>query len=148
MNRNTISLISIIAALLLFTLSIPMFAQSPDDIRVQAGEEVAVPAHLLSPGTYTLKRVVSDSPEVYRLTNEDTMQVVGVFHVMPEAKGNSSQTEVALSAPDAAGLRMIQAWYPAGDSEGYRFSYTKKDARKLDALARSQVNATGSAGQP
>jgi len=149
MKRITNTLVGVFAVVLLFALSIPAIAQSPYDITIQAGDEVAVPGHLLSPGHYSLKRVDYESPNTYRLMDEDTMQVVGVFHVIPDTRSVLEETAVTLSAPDAAGLRMIQAWYPSGGLQGYQFVYSNKDLQKLDQLALSQQQPTGSAaGQP
>ncbi len=147
MNRHSRRSLFAITLLFVFVINFPAFAENPYDITVHPGSEVAVPGHLLGPGHYSLRRVDPLSPHTYSLTDDETMKVVDVFHVIPDQRTTFGKSSVALSAPDAAGLRMIKGWYSAGSLQGYQFIYSKKDTRELDKLARSQV--TGSAaGQP
>jgi hypothetical protein len=141
-------MISVIVVSILFAASVPLFAQKPYNLTVLPGNEVAVPGHLLSPGHYSLQQVDAFSTNTYRLTNEDTMQVVGVFQVIPRATHNT-QSAVTLTAPDAAGLRLIKAWHPGGGVLGHEFFYSAQDLRKLDHMAKAQEQVTSSgAGQP
>ena len=148
MKRSSIGLLSVLTVLVLLAASVPVFAQRPFDLTVRAGDNVGVPDHLLTPGHYILQRVDSVNPTAYRLTNEDTMKVVDVFNVIPDRRSTFGKTAVTLSAPDAAGLRMIQAWFPAGGMHGYQFVYSNKDVRKLDKMARSEHITGPGAGQP
>jgi hypothetical protein len=119
----------------------PVLAQSPGDIQVHISTEVAVPGHLLTPGDYVFRRY-SDNPSVYEILSNVDDAVIGFFNVIPAARTTPGETEVDLSAPDEAGVRLIQTWYGPGDLNGYQFVYSNKDIRQVDAIARA--GATGS----
>jgi hypothetical protein len=86
---------------------------------------------------------------VYEILSNNGHDPVGIFEVMSTQRTQRGDTEVKLSAPDAAGVRLVQAWYGPGDTDGYQLSYTRKDVSKLDELARAEAQNSGSfAGQP
>ena len=123
------------------------WAQSPGDVRVTTATEVAVPGHLLEPGTYWFRRAISDEPTVYKIVGDDG-RFVGFVNVLPAVRTGRSDTEVDVSAPDAAGVRVMQSWYGPGDTSGYELVYAKGDIRKLDQIAEMRANSSGyAAGQ-
>jgi hypothetical protein len=126
-----------------------MHAQNVGDIQVHFATEVAVPNHLLQPGDYVFRRLNDANPNVYEILSNNGQDPVGIFEVMSTQRIQRGDTEVELSAPDAAGVRLVQAWYGPGDTDGYQLSYTRKDVSKLDELARTEAQNSGSfAGQP
>lgn len=126
---------------------VAVWAQSPGDIRVTTATEVAVPGHLLEPGAYWFRRAISDEPTVYKIVSDDG-RFVGFVNVIPAVRTERSDTEVDVSAPDAAGIRVMQAWYGPGDMSGYELVYAKGDIRKLDQIAEMRANSSGyAAGQ-
>jgi hypothetical protein len=127
-------------------LALPLFAQSPGDIRITTATEVAVPGHLLEPGTYWFRRAMADEPTVYKIV-ADSGQVIGFVNVIPAERTGRTDTEVDVTAPDAAGVRVMQAWYGPGDPSGYELVYAKGDVRKLDQIAEMRAHSGYSAGQ-
>ena len=128
-------------------IALPVFAQSPGDIRVTTNTEVPVPGHLLEPGTYWFRRATADDPSVYKIV-ADTGHVIEFVEVIPTERTGRTDTEVDVSAPDAAGVRVMQAWYGPGDPSGYELVYPKGDIRKLDQIAEMRAHSSGyAAGQ-
>jgi hypothetical protein len=134
------------AVAVLSVVALPLFAQSPGDIRITTATEVAVPGHLLEPGTYFFRRAMADEPTVYKIV-ADSGQVIGFVHVIPAERTGRTDTEVDVTAPDAAGVRVMQAWYGPGDPSGYELVYAKGDVRKLDQIAEMRAHSGYSAGQ-
>ena len=52
-----------------------------------------------------------------------------------------------MTAPDAAGVRVMQAWYGPGDASGYELVYGTGDIRNLDQIAEMRSHSLGSSGQ-
>ena len=127
-------------------VALPVLAQSPGDIRITTDREVAVPGHLLEPGTYWFRRAVADEPTVYKIV-ADNGHVIGFVQVIPTERTGRTDTEVDVTAPDAAGVRVMQAWYGPGDPSGYELIYAKGDVRKLDQIAEMRAHSGYSAGQ-
>jgi hypothetical protein len=127
-------------------MALPMLAQSPGDIRITTATEVAVPGHLLEPGTYWLRRAMDNDPSVYKIVGNDG-KVIEFVEVIPTERTNRTGTEVDVSAPDAAGVRVLQAWYGPGDPSGYQLVYGKGDIRKLDQIAEMRSHSGYAAGQ-
>jgi hypothetical protein len=137
-----------LAALLTTIFEIPTYAQSPGDINVSLPSEVAVPGHLLTAGNYEFLRLGADDPSTYEILNAKK-EFIGVVHVIPAERPDGGASEFSLSAPDSAGVRLVQAWYGAGDTDGYQLIYSHKDVRKLDRLAQARTQTSGSAaGEP
>jgi len=142
------------AALLLATIftlvfNLPMHAQNVADIKVHFSSEVAIPNQLLPPGDYVFHRVDANDPSTYEIEAGDGLKSYGFVHVEPTVREDKGEAAVELSAPDATGVRMVQAWYGPGENDGYELTYSGKDLRKLDELARQQVQSSGSLpGQP
>jgi len=137
-----------LAAALTTVLDVPTFAQSPGDIEVSLPSEVAVPGHLLAAGKYEFVRVSADDPSLYKILDANR-DFVGIVHVIPARRPEDGATEVSLSAPDSAGVRLVQSWYDTGNTDGYQILYSHKDIRNLDELAQARMQPTGSsAGQP
>jgi hypothetical protein len=134
----------------LFTVlfAMPMFAQSPGDIRFTATTEIAVPGHLLPAGDYVFRRLNSTEPNIYEILNGNG-ELVTVAQVTPTVRPNRGDTEIDVKAPDSDGVRMVKSWFGPGNTDGYQFVYSKKAVRKLDQLAEAQAKTSGSlAGQP
>jgi hypothetical protein len=156
MIRSIINSLSFIAAFVLavaFTLvfNLPVHAQAPGDIKVHFDSQVAVPGHLLAAGDYIFRRVNSDDPHLYEVLADGGNNFVGFIRVISAQRAQLGDTEVDLSPADGSGVRMVQVWYPAGETEGYELSYSDKDRRKLDELARAQTQKQEQAtayGQP
>ena len=137
-----------LAAVLIACFDVPGFAQSPGDITVNLPTEVAVPGHLLKPGNYEFRRLNGDDPSIYEILGANG-QFIGLTHVLPTERANAGNSEVTLSAPDSAGVRLVKDWYGVGATDGYQIVYLHRDVRKLDRLAQAQSQTVGSAaGQP
>ena len=150
MNRWFGKLFGSLLFLFIIYFNLPLLAQSPDDIKVHVSQESAVPGHILEPGDYIFHRVNSDQPGVYSLTRmQDHPEFVGYFQVEPTQRNSRENSEVEYSAPDAAGVRLIQAWYGPGNTDGYQFLYTQRDLRKLDQMAAARWHKLDTAaGEP
>ena len=129
-----------------FFVALPVFAQSPGDIKITTTTEVAVPGHLLEPGTYWLRRAMDNDPSVYKIVT-DNGRTIEFVQVIPTQRTGRTDTEVDVTAPDAAGVRVLQAWYGPGDPDGYQLVYTKGDIRKLDQIAEMRSHSGYAAGQ-
>jgi hypothetical protein len=128
-------------------IALPVFAQSPGDIKITTTTEVAVPGHLLEPGTYWFRRAMADDPSFYKIV-ADNGRMIEFVQVVPAERTGRTDTEVDVSAPDAAGVRVLQAWYGPGDPSGYELVYAKGDIRKLDQIAEMRAHSSGyGAGQ-
>jgi hypothetical protein len=135
------------AVMTVFCVTVPGWAQSPGDIRMTTTTEVAVPGHLLEPGTYWFRRAMADQPTVYWIVGDDG-QFIAFADVIPIRRMESGDTQVEVSAPDAAGVRVVKAWYAAGENDGYEWVYPKGDIRKLDRIAEMRARSSGyAAGQ-
>ena len=131
---------------LVFAVAVPVFAQSPGDIRITTDKEMAVPGHLLEPGTYWFRRAMADEPAIYKIIGEDD-RFIGFVQVIPTERRGRTDTQVDVTAPDAAGVRVMQAWYGPGDPSGYELVYAKGDIRKFDQIAEMRSHSGYSAGQ-
>lgn len=149
MNRVTKNTITVLSVLLAFELSVPVFAQQPGDINVHVPEEVAVPGHLLTPGDYIFRHISSTNPYSFGIWSSDSSEFVGFFYLIRVERPDDRQnTEIDVSDADGAGVRRIEAWYAAGERDGYQFIYSKQDIARLDRLAQVQrAPNTFSAGQ-
>jgi hypothetical protein len=127
-------------------IALPVFAQSPGDIKVTTTTEVAVPGHLLEPGTYWFRRAMADDASIYKIV-ADNGRVIEFVEVVPTERRERNDTEVDVSAPDAAGVRVMQAWYGPGDPSGYELIYSKGDIRQLDQIAEMRSHSGYAAGQ-
>jgi hypothetical protein len=127
-------------------MALPVFAQSPSDIKFTTNVELAVPGRVLEPGTYWLRRASSSEESIYRLSDDDG-RLITFMQVIPADRKESDDTQVVVSSPDAAGVRLLQAWFSGGDTRGYEVVYSKSDLRKLDRIAEMRTGASGSAGQ-
>ena len=127
-------------------IALPVFAQSPGDIKITTATEVAVPGHLLEPGTYWFRRAMADDPSVYKIVADDG-RTIELVEVIPTERAGRTDTEVDVTAPDAAGVRVLQAWYGPGDPSGYQLVYSKGDIRKLDQIAEMRSHSGYAAGQ-
>lgn len=136
-----------ISAVVLISWTLPAMAQSPGDIAITINTEVAVPGHLLEPGTYLFRRAVADEPAVYKIVG-DNGRMIGYVQVIPTVRSGRTDTEVDVTAADAAGVRVMQAWYSSGDASGYALVYGKGDIRKLDQIAELRAHSSRSGGQP
>jgi hypothetical protein len=149
MNRTVNNVFRIAVALVLFVPCLPLFAQTQGDYKIHVDREAALPGLLLEPGDYIIHRASVSDLHILEVLKGDGVGVVGFVEGIPVQTANDKYTEIYLSAPDAAGVRMIQAWYPAGNANGYQFTYSGKDSHKLDQLARARGEVSGSAaGQP
>lgn len=146
MTRFAKYFFSLIAVGVLCT-TLPAFAQSPGDVKITTTTELAVPGHLLEPGTYWVQRAMSKENSQYKIVDSDG-RFISYMQVIPAQRSSHDDTEVDVSDPNAAGLRLLQAWYVAGDNNGYEVVYRKGDIRKLDQIAQSRTRSDGSAGQP
>ena len=146
MTRFAKYFFSLIAVGVLCT-TLPAFAQSPGDVKITTTTELAVPRRLLEPGTYWVQRAMSKENSQYKIVDSDG-RFISYMQVIPAQRSSHDDTEVDVSDPDAAGLRLLQAWYVAGDNNGYEVVYRKGDIRKLDQIAQSRTRPDGSAGQP
>ena len=127
-------------------IALPVFAQSPGDMKVTTNVEVAIPGHLLEPGTYWIRRAMADDPSVYKIL-ADNGRMIAFVEVVPTQRSGRTDTEVDISTPDAAGVRVVQAWYSPGDPSGYELVYPKGDIRKLDQIAEMRAHSGYAAGQ-
>ena len=127
-------------------IALPVFAQSSGDMKVTTNVEVAIPGHLLEPGTYWFRRAMADDPSVYKIV-ADNGRMIDFVEVVPTERTGRTDTEVDISAPDAAGVRVVQAWYGPGDPSGYELVYRKGDLRKLDQIAEMRAHSGYAAGQ-
>lgn len=147
MTRFAKYFFSLIAVGVLSCMTLPAFAQSPGDVKITTNTELAVPGHLLEPGTYFVQRATASEPSEYKIVDSDG-RFISYMQVIPAQRSSHEDTEVDVSNPDAAGLRVLQAWYIAGDNNGYEVVYHKGEIRKLDQIAQSRTRPDGSAGQP
>ena len=130
---------SSVVFLFILYFNLPVFAQSPDDIKVHVSEEAAVPGHILDPGDYVFHRVNSAEPGVYSIVRmENHPAFIGYFQVTPSERSTHENSEVDYSSPDAAGVRLLEAWYAPGSTDGHRFIYTQRDMSKLDQIAAAR----------
>jgi hypothetical protein len=127
---------------------IPTFAQSPSDINVSTAVAIAVPGHLLEPGDYVFRRVNESNPRTYEIVDSNG-KFIGLIEAAPSQRPEAGDAQVEISAPDASGVRLVEAWYGAGDANGYQILYTQKDIRKLNQIVENQNRENSSfAGQP
>ncbi len=144
--RNTLY---VVAVLFVVSISIAAVAErSPGDIDLNLTSPAAVPGHVLAPGHYILRRVNSDDPTTYEILRRDTLDFVTYVRVIPAERLQLGQPEIEFSAPDAAGVRMIQTWYGPGDTNGYHVVYSNKDVRRLDQIAQQENGSGSPAGLP
>lgn len=134
----------LVVILFFVQLSLPVFAQEQDAIKVHLSTETAVPGSLLAPGTYIFSRFSVADPNTIEIENAKTERVIGYFDVVPAERANADHTVVDLSTPDPAGVEMVKALYRSGERDGYRFIYSKKEIRKTDRLAQEQMQDNGS----
>jgi hypothetical protein len=146
MTRFAKYIVFISAVVMVSWAALPVMAQSPGDIKITTNTEVAVPGHLLEPGTYWFRRALDDEPTVYKIVG-DNDRLVGFVQVIPTVRAGRADTEVDVTAPDAAGVRVMQAWYGPGDTSGYELVYAKGDIRKLDQIAEMRSHSSGYSGQ-
>ena len=146
MTRFAKYIVFISAVVMVSWAALPVMAQSPGDIKITTNTEVAVPGHLLEPGTYWFRRALADEPTVYKIVG-DNGRLVGFVQVIPTVRAGRADTEVDVTAPDAAGVRVMQAWYGPGDTSGYELVYAKGDIRKLDQIAEMRSHSSGYSGQ-
>lgn len=146
----TRKIIVILSMLFVVHFAIPVFAQEQPSLQVHLATDAAVPGSLLAPGDYIFRPLDPiGSPNTIEILRADDSQPVGYFRITPVERSNISQTDVALSSPDQAGVRLIQTLYIAGENVGYQFNYSKKDIRRADQLAQARALTSGSAaGQP
>jgi len=128
-------------------LMVPAFAQTQSDYKVHVYEEAALPGFLLQPGSYIFRQPSVSNPDLFEVMKPDGT-TVGFVEAIPAQRTDTKYTELDLSAPDATGLRTVQAWYPGGRSDGFEFVYTHKEMRTLDRLARAQNVSSSVAGEP
>ena len=110
MKRFRKSMVLLAAMGVTFCVSIPLLAQSPDDISMTTKTEVAIPGHLLEPGTYWIRRVMAIERSVYEVRSNDG-HFIGFINVIPTQRTGREDAEVDVSDPDAAGVQVLQAWY-------------------------------------
>jgi len=135
------------AVMALFCIALRVFAQSPGDTNITTAKAIALPGHLLEPGTYWFRRAMADDPSVYKIIGDDG-RVIEFVEVIPTERRERRDTEVDVTAPDAAGVRVLQAWYGPGDTDGYELVYAKGDLEKLDQIAELRAHSSGyAAGQ-
>jgi hypothetical protein len=146
MKRFRKSMVLLAAMGVMFCVSIPLLAQSPDDISMTTKTEVAIPGHLLEPGTYWIRRVMANERSVYEVRSNDG-HFIGFINVIPTQRTGREDAEVDVSDPDAAGVQVLQAWYGQGQNIGYDVLYPRGDMQKLDQIAEMQAHSSGSAGQ-
>lgn len=127
-------------------MALPVFAQSPGDIKITTASEVAVPGHLLEPGSYWFRRAMADDPSVYKIVGNEG-RIIEFVEVIPAERRGRTDTEVDVTAPDAAGVRVLQAWYGPGDPDGYQLVYRQGDIQKLDRIATMRSHSGYAAGQ-
>ncbi|HMK23494.1 MAG TPA: hypothetical protein VK466_14255 [Terriglobales bacterium] len=137
---------SLLAVGIVSCMTLPVVAQSPGDIRITTNAELAVPGHLLEPGTYWVRRAMANEQSFYRISDADG-RFIAYMEVIPTQRTQGNDTEVEVSNPDAAGVRVLQAWYSAGNNNGYEVVYSKGDIRKLDQIAEMRTQSSGAAGQ-
>ena len=89
---------------------------------------------------------MSDEPSLYKIF-DDNGQCIEFLHVLPTQRVGGNGTKVDVSDADAAGVRLLQAWYNAGDNSGCEVVYGKGDILKLDQIADMRTRSSGSAGQ-
>jgi len=78
----------------------------------------------------------------------DDGHFIGFVDVIPTQRAKPGDTEVYVSAPDAAGVRVLQAWYEPGEERGCEIVYPKGDIQKLDPIAELRLHGSGhSAGK-
>ena len=140
-------IVFISAVVLVSWTALPVLAQSPGDITITTNTELAVPGHLLEPGTYLFRRAVADERTVYKIVG-DNGHMIGFVQVIPTMRRGRTDTEVDVTAPDAAGVCVMQAWFSPGDATGYELVYAKGDIRKLDQVAELRAHSSRSGGQP
>jgi hypothetical protein len=123
-------------------LSLPGFAQNPRDIKIAANTEIAVPGHLLEPGTYWILRLMTDMTSLYEITTNDG-RFIAFVDVIPTQRADPGNTEVNVSTPDAAGVRVLQSRYGPGQIRGLEIAYPKGEIQRLDQRAELQTHGSG-----
>ena len=85
MTRFAKYIVFISAVVMVSWAALPVMAQSPGDIKITTNTEVAVPGHLLEPGTYWFRRALADEPTVYKIIG-DNGRLVGFVQVIPTVR--------------------------------------------------------------
>jgi len=89
---------------------------------------------------------MDNDPSVYKIVGNDG-KLIEFVEVIPTERAKRTDTEVDVTAPDAAGVRVLQAWYGPGEPSGYQLVYSKGDIRKLDQIAEMRSHSGYAAGQ-
>ena len=148
MTRFAKYIVSFAAILVVSCAALPALALDPGDINITVKSEVAIPGHLLEPGTYWFRRATGDETGFYKVETADG-EFIGFVDVIPALRNPKADnnTEVEISSPDAAGVRVLQAWFTGGDNRGYELLYPKNGMQKLDQIAEMRAHSSGAAGQ-
>jgi hypothetical protein len=85
-------------------------------------------------------------PSVYKIVGNDG-RIIEFVEVIPPERRRRTDTEVGVTAPDAAGVRVLQACYGPGDPDGYQLFYRKGDIQKLDQIAAMLSHSGYAPGQ-
>lgn len=136
MKRFSLSVMFLILCLT-FVAAMPALAQQDTVMNVQIDKAVAIPGHVLLPGSYTFRLVDSDTyPGFVQIISANESRDFGFIQVFTSKRQNVDGSKLLLSEPDQAGLEHVVSWYFPGQTYGYRFIYSKRDLRNADMIAQ------------
>ena len=119
-----------------FIYSSQAVAQQESVMDFHLDKATAVPGRVLLPGDYRFRLLDSVTyPNVVEIISKADDRPLGLFPIYEAQRSDRGENEVMISSPDAAGLQRIDQWYFPGELDGYRFVYSQKDLRKIDAVA-------------
>jgi hypothetical protein len=146
--KRVLSNVTFLLVLVLVVSTIPSFAQNKNEsvMNVHVDRAVAIPRNVLEPGDYVFRLLDTASrPDDVAVTSADGKTFYGILPVFAASRDSGGDSEIAVTAPDEAGLARIDSWYFPGSQDGYRFIYSKSDIRKADMMAqRMKSGAAGS----
>ena len=145
--KRVLSSVTFLVVLVLVASALPSFAQNESVMNVHVGAAVAIPGNVLEPGDYVFRLLDSSSrPDNVAVLSADGKTSYGIFPVFTAFRNSGGDNEIAVTAPDDAGIARIDSWYFPGNQDGFRFIYSKSDIRKADMMAHRMKSGTAGSG--
>ena len=145
--KRVLSSVTFLVVLFLAVSTIPSFAQNESVMNVHVDKAVAIPCNVLEPGDYVFRLLDSSTrPGDVAVTSADGATFYGILPVYAAYRNSGGDSEIAVTAPDDAGLARIDSWYFPGSQDGFRFIYSKSDIRKADRIAQQMKSGAAATG--
>jgi hypothetical protein len=111
-------------------------------------QPVALPGVTLPAGTYMFRLANPDtSRKVIQVSDKSGTENYAMLHSMPAYRTEAPRdAEIRFLETSASAPRAVDAWWYAGDSTGYQFTYSKQQLAALNAGAQPEPAAA--AGEP